>query len=104
MTQHRRPDRHRIGDDDGAGCGAAQLCETRENLEAGDIEQSGNHDVDVLATGYLQVVAAEYRGGEQGRRTNAGPGNPEAPRRQFAQCERRRDPIQAPGESEQYDQ
>ena len=103
-AEHRGPDRHRIGDDDGARGRAAELREAGEDLKRRDVEKAGHHHMQVFAARHPQLVPGEDGGGEQGRGADAGAGKAQAPGRHLAQRHRRGDPVEAPGEGQQHDQ
>src|SRR6185437_15442928 len=75
-----------------------------EDLEHRDIKEAGDHDMHMLAARHLQPVAGEHRRGEQRCGSDSGAGDAQAPRRNFAQGDRRGNPVEAPGKSEQDDQ
>src|SRR5262245_10038345 len=99
-----RPYRHRISDDNGARSGSAELRETGKELESRDIQKSRNHDMNVLATRYLHVVAGDAGGQKQNCGANAGASNTQAPGRYLSQGKRGGDPVQPPRKCKQHDQ
>ena len=105
QAQQRRPDRHRIGDDDGARGRAVELRESRtESGTPRHCRKPATMTCTRSPRGTRKLWPAEQGRGEQRRRADAGAGKAQAPRRHFAQRHRRGDPVEAPGKGEQHDQ